>query len=144
MSHYFINSDTRVLVCGCGTQAQVATLQRKVADYKRNTRVVALETAEATAAKATASAGKLEKELKKNEQLLRRARVRVATHVHSRGLRVACCELMPHTPRRMALGQAVASERLKKMKAMRVEYNKLFHAVQESQKDGPQPQKTKR
>ena len=40
--------------------------------------------------------------------------------------------------------QAVASERLKKMKAMRVEYNKLFHAVQESQKDEAQPYQTKR
>ena len=69
------------------TQAQVATLQRKVADYKRNTRVVSLESAQAAAAKATANAAKFEKEAKKNEQLLRRARVRGHARVRAAAAR---------------------------------------------------------
>ena len=38
--------------------------------------------------------------------------------------------------------KVAASERLKKIKAMRVEYNKLFRAVQESQKHPPPPYQT--
>ena len=104
-----VESQRAMLVC---LQAQVRALRAKVADYKRNTRIMNLETAQKQAQKATAAAQRYQQEVQRLSGELRRVKV-------------------------------VASERQKKMKAMRVEYNKLFRAVQEAQKEKQLPYQTR-